>query len=212
MYDDNVLIIFVKYPKPGAVKTRLARDLGSEAAAAIYRSTAEKVIENTRRGSYRQVIYYADNVAIEQMRRWLDDDHRFISQRGSDLGERMENAFREAFAGGAKNVVVIGSDCPGIDQACIDAAFTALKHADCVIGPANDGGYYLLGLKALPEGFFERIDWSTDKVYTQQCVKAQRAGYVLDVQETRIDIDIEEDLIMISEKAQPGIRLDSSRG
>jgi rSAM/selenodomain-associated transferase 1 len=117
-------------------------------------------------------------------------------QQGGDLGERMAEAFRELFAEGADEVLLIGSDIPQIDSFLIAGYFQALQAYDVVIGPAADGGYYLIGFtrKSFEEDLFERIDWSTERVYRQTLERARKQGLSVHSGRTLRDIDTYEDL------------------
>lgn len=150
------LIIFVKNPIPGTVKTRIARTVGNEQAVQVYRHLLQYTQQITRLLTVHRVVYYGD--FINPNDGWSGYEKR--QQHGSDLGHRMLAAFRDQFEAGAERVVIIGSDCLTITPNHIGQAFDALDQADVVIGPATDGGYYLLGMKQLHPFLFEAMPWS----------------------------------------------------
>ncbi|AYV57126.1 TIGR04282 family arsenosugar biosynthesis glycosyltransferase [Leptospira kmetyi] len=163
MNSKEALILFLRNPVAGQVKTRLAQILGNEAALAVY----EQLVELTQ----KQV-----NVLDLPIRLYFDSIPEFVSnkwgnkfsahlQTGQDLGSRMANAFLETFETGAEKTVIIGSDCPDLETKHIREAFSALDQSDVVLGPAVDGGYYLLGTKSHSPELFEGIPWSTDRVF-----------------------------------------------
>ncbi|MBI5848910.1 MAG: TIGR04282 family arsenosugar biosynthesis glycosyltransferase [Nitrospirae bacterium] len=164
----NVYGIMIKYPEPGRVKTRLARDVGHKKAAEIYRDITELVIINTLPvgQNYRRIILYDPPERLGDFEQWLPGNH-FVLQQGNDIGERMDNAIRELLTHGAERAVLTGADIPGLNSDVIAGAFTALDHADLVIGPAKDGGYYLIGMKKPHPEIFLNITWSTAEVLEQ---------------------------------------------
>lgn len=150
------LIVFVKNPIPGTVKTRIARTVGNERAVEIYQHLLAHTQQLIRPLRCQRVVYYGDFINPDDG--WNDLAKHL--QTGNDLGERMLNAFREQFAQGAQKVVIIGSDCLDITTDHIERAFRALDVVDVVIGPATDGGYYLLGMSRLLPVLFEEMPWS----------------------------------------------------
>jgi uncharacterized protein len=159
----NQLIIFVRNPEIGKVKTRLAATIGDEKALAIYFQLIAHTRSISEAVQVDKALYYSNFIDREDF--W--DNHVFDKklQRGNDLGDRMSNAFNEAFNNGYQSVCIIGTDCWELNQPLLDAAFQALKKYEVVIGPARDGGYYLLGMKSLHESLFKNKVWSTDAVF-----------------------------------------------
>jgi rSAM/selenodomain-associated transferase 1 len=141
----NKLIVFVKAPRPGTVKTRLAQSIGSKAACAAYCEMVQKLIQELSPLKGVQLRFSPDD-AREEIRHWQAADWDLQPQGEGDLGQRLRGAFEQAFAGGARYVLVIGSDCPAITIEDIRAAWDALDTSDLVLGPARDGGYWLIGL------------------------------------------------------------------
>src|ERR1051325_709601 len=143
------LILFTRYPTPGKVKTRLIPALGAERAAGLHRRlilrtlrTARKVCESLN----TELEVRFDGGTEGQMRHWLGDQGTFAQQREGDLGARMANAFEESFRQGSPATIIIGSDCPALNPGILEKAFNSLLSSAVVMGPANDGGYYLIGL------------------------------------------------------------------
>lgn len=167
------LIVFLKYPEPGKVKTRLAKDVGEEQAAEIYSKMATTILEQvTGSTGYGIIIYYDPPEKLDEIKNWLRKyDLLYSAQSGKTLGNRITNAFKEVFDKGADKTVIIGSDCVDVDSDTIKEAITVLKYNDVVLGPAEDGGYYLLGLKKHRPEIFKDIDWSTERVLKQTIEK-----------------------------------------
>ena len=179
------LIIFVKNPVPGTVKTRIAQTVGTERATDVYRHLLAYTQQITQSGPWEKAVYYADFINSDDG--W--NGYGKCQQAGQDLGERMANAFREQFRAGAEKVVIIGSDCLTITTDHLSAAFQALDQADIVIGPATDGGYYLLGMKRLYISLFENMPWSQPelRVLTEQAIR--QLGLTFERLEMLTDID-----------------------
>lgn len=167
MVAEDVLLIFTKYPEPGKVKTRLARAMGLEAAAQLYKLVAETLIFRLKAGQKtwdETVVFYEPPGKARATREWLGEGLSYLPQEGEDLGERLSNAVSASFKSGAKRVVTIGSDCLEVSGEVLHQAFQYLRHKDVVIGPAEDGGYYLIGLSREAPELFQAIDWGTEKV------------------------------------------------
>lgn len=185
----------MKLPRPGAVKTRLAAGIGPEAAASVYRRLAEAALEATApaRGEYERLVFFDPPDALAAMREWLPGV-RLLPQSGEDLGARMADAFARAFARGARRVAIVGTDVPGVSRSAVGEALDALDAADVVLGPCEDGGYYLLALKAPRPSLFDGIAWSTPGVAAQ--TRARAAAAELAVRDLPVlrDVDTLEDL------------------
>jgi uncharacterized protein len=195
------LLVFAKAPVPGRVKTRLAGELGTEGAADLYRKMGRLVVDRVRSGPWRTLILYDPPGEEASVRQWLGDggDLEFRPQSGGDLGLRMAEAFAGAFGPGPRiaPVVVIGTDAPGLDGALVAEAFTALNRAlgpDLVLGPATDGGYYLLGLRSPEPELFQGLPWSTNRVLGLTLERARKLGLTLSLLRPLSDVDRPEDL------------------
>lgn len=171
------LIVFVKRPRAGEVKTRLAGQVGAEEAAVLYRSMAEHVLRATTSAdaAYDRVVEYAPADGGDDVRRWLPAE-RCVAQAAGDLGERMANALARAFAEGVSRAVLVGTDAPALGREHVAQAFAALRGADLVLGPACDGGYYLVGVAAPRPELFEGIAWSTPAVLEQTIERSRALG------------------------------------
>jgi len=192
---NHTLLIFVKYPEPGGVKTRLAEDLGYEKAAEIYASMAESVIHNLSRSEeYKTVIFFDPPYRKREMENWLGKRYQLLAQEGNSLGERMANAFDKTFSLGAEKAVIIGTDCLEITEEIISRAFQSLDEMDVVLGPAEDGGYYLLGMKESTSEIFDDITWSSSQVLGQTINKIKTMGLKFSLLKTLRDIDTISDL------------------
>jgi rSAM/selenodomain-associated transferase 1 len=185
------LILFIKNPRPGHVKTRLARTMGDAEALRIYRFLLEKTRETALGVNARRMLFYSEQVQHDD--EWPPTQFDKHVQAEGNLGDRMRAAFKTAFDEGANRAVIIGSDCPDIDPHTIYAAFEALNTHEVVVGPSADGGYYLLGMRRLWPTLFEGIQWSTAAVLTQTLDKAERLGLSVYSLQTLLDIDEEMD-------------------
>lgn len=174
---NHILLIFLKYPEPGKVKTRLSQDIGKDKAAEIYSWMAETVVHDLAKSNLHETIIFFDPPERKkEVEDWLNVGYRLFPQEGKSLGERMTNAFDKTFPLGAEKAIIIGTDCVEISDEIISQAFDALDLVDVVIGPAEDGGYYLLGMtKPTPE-IFDDIDWSTELVLNQTLKKIEEQG------------------------------------
>lgn len=197
---DNVLILFVKYPEPGCVKTRLAEKIGSEKAAKLYRIFVEAVLTATASSMYRRVVFISGGGGEDAFRSWLGNDLVYVQQTGCDLGMRMRNAFEHVFGEGAEKAVIIGTDCLSVDAKVILEAFKKMDEVSVVIGPSEDGGYYLLGLTRSCSDLFEGIDWSTEKVMDQTAGKLKGRGEDFAVMDKSFDVDTLEDLLRLKQE------------
>jgi len=160
----NALICFLKFPEPGHVKTRLAVDLGEAPAADLYATLAERVLTEVYplENDYDLILYVDGRHDVSRFQSWLGDAWAYRLQGEGDLGARMAQAVQWALDAGYERVALIGSDCVGMDQVFIEEMFAALDEHDVVLGPSTDGGYYLIGLKAVYPWLFDDIEWSTD--------------------------------------------------
>ncbi len=196
------LLIFFRFPEAGRVKTRLIPRLGPEGAAALYRRLAEHVLRQARlvsRSRLACAAFVEPPEKLEEARRWIGPEWAergwlVLPQGGEDLGRRMAAAFEWAFASGARRAVAIGTDCLDAGAETLDAAFEALSSADAVLGPALDGGYYLLGLARMIPEVFHGIEWSTARVLEATKIRLAAAGASFRELATLRDLDTPEDL------------------
>jgi len=186
----NLLLIFTRNPVLGKCKTRLAATVGDEAALKIYKFLLRHTVDFTKDLVAAKQVYYSEEI-------WKDDiwDTTFYDkrlQKGSDLGMRMANAFQDGFASGYEKIVVIGSDMYDLQQSDIEAAFSSLQENDFVIGPADDGGYYLLGMNTFNAKLFQNKAWGKSTVLeaTLNDLKDEKTALL----EEKNDIDLYEDI------------------
>jgi len=192
----NGLIIFIKNPEIGKVKTRLAKTIGNQKALEVYQLLQERTKKVSLGVNARRFLFYSNSIA--QNDGWIEQEFEKLLQADGNLGERMIDAFRAAFAAGMEKAIIIGSDCFDITPELIELAYQKLNNADVVIGPANDGGYYLIGMKKMQQDIFQNIEWSTETVFENTINKVVQKGRSYEVLPTLIDIDTEEDLLASS--------------
>jgi hypothetical protein len=188
---EETLLIFIKNPVLGRVKTRLAATLGAEAALAAYLELLAYTRAVAARTACRSRLWYSDY--IPESDDWPADLFEKHVQSGADLGLRMANAFESAFEAGAERVLIIGSDCPGITPAILAEGFDALRTHDFVLGPSADGGYYLLGMRRYQRSLFEGIAWSSPTVCAETIRRIQTLGGDYRMLPVLTDIDTEAD-------------------
>ncbi len=197
------LIIFVKAPRPGAVKTRLAETLGALGACEAYCQLVESLLSQL--SSLRQVeLRFTPDDAGAEIKHWLRPGWTAGPQGTGDLGTRLEAAFAETFDRGAERVVIIGSDCPAVTPRDVQDAWRALESADVVLGPAQDGGYWLVALRRPQPDLFHGIAWSTSRVLAQTLTRAQAAGLRLRRLRELADVDTAEDWRGFLASGSPG--------
>jgi hypothetical protein len=198
MSQDFHLIIFTRHPIAGEAKTRMIPALGEAGAAALQREMTGHMLLTARclpRPLHLR-LKHAGGTAAE-MRAWLGEDIEFSPQGDGDLGKRLSVALAESFAAGAQRVLVVGSDCPMIDAACLEQALVALDAADVSIVPALDGGYCLIGLKAEQPMLFEGIAWGSEQVFAQTMHAAKCAGLRVHELPALPDVDVPDDLAVV---------------
>lgn len=193
-YSNKALIIFIRNPEKGKVKTRLARTLGDESALAIYNALLRHTRDIALTLTIKRFLFYSHY--INQDDSWKQEEFVKKLQQGEDLGARMANAFSMALQTFNK-AVIIGSDCPELTSDIIQQAFVALDTHPYAIGPALDGGYYLLGMRTPSPWLFNNMEWSTGYVLenTIQRIEAQNSTYQL--LPTLSDVDEAEDWLRL---------------
>ncbi|MEQ6125275.1 TIGR04282 family arsenosugar biosynthesis glycosyltransferase [Pseudotenacibaculum sp. MALMAid0570] len=186
----DLLIVFVKNIILGKVKTRLAKTIGDVGAFKIYSELFSITEEESKKVEAKRHIYFSDVIIPSK---W-ENDQKFV-QKGENLGMRMQNAFQQGFDEGYENIILIGSDLPDISKEVIEKGFKNLKNNELVFGPADDGGYYLIGMSKMNSSVFKDKPWSKSTlldVTLQEISKQQRSVFLL---ETLNDIDTFEDLV-----------------
>jgi rSAM/selenodomain-associated transferase 1 len=201
--DGAVLGIFGKLPVPGRVKTRLATEFGPEDAAAMHEAMLFDLIHIWDSSGVfdpgaRRVLAYAPGDAGAWFEARLPASFALRSQAEGDLGRRMQAFFAGEFERGATRVVLIGSDAPTLDPTIILHAFRCLDNCDVVLGPAADGGYYLVGSRRAPPPVFEGVDWSTPDVLRQTADRLRKTDLSLAVLPPWYDVDTPDDCRMLA--------------
>lgn len=186
----NLLLIFTRNPEMGKCKTRLAKTIGDEAALNIYKFLLQHTVDITKNLNFERQVWYTEKVWKDDV--WDNTIYNKKLQQGTDLGERMAHAFLEGFEKGYEKIVIVGSDMFDLDQHTIESAFLALNDSDFVVGPAQDGGYYLLGMKKWIPDLFKDKDWGKNTVLrdTMTDLKNEKIHLL----NTRNDIDVYEDI------------------
>ena len=185
----NLIITFTRNPELGKVKSRLAKSIGEASALEVYKFLLEHTKNVLSKLDCDRAVYYS--VKIRENDIWDSEVFSKHQQFGDDLGERMKNAFENGFKKGYEKIIIVGSDLYDLNTEIINQAFKQLDTNDNVIGPAEDGGYYLLGMKTLNPSVFDIENWGTETVYKQTVSKLTSS---LNVLETLNDIDYVEDL------------------
>jgi rSAM/selenodomain-associated transferase 1 len=185
-----LLIIFTRNPEVGKVKTRLAKDVGDKTAFEIYNFLMQHTVSVTQNLAVTKEIYYSEEIAENDI--WKSTIYSKKLQQGTGLGERMKNAFEEGFKNGYRNIIIIGSDLYDLKQGDLEKAFQLLEEKDAVIGPATDGGYYLLGMNQLFPQVFQEKEWGTSSVLEETLKDFRNRDIAL--LEARNDIDYYTDI------------------
>jgi hypothetical protein len=191
------LIILTRFPQPGTTKTRLIPALGASGAADLQRRMSERIVRRGRelagiRGTALELCY--DGGDAVRCWAWLGMGLVVTPQGEGDLGERMERAFSRAWQEGCGRVVLVGADCPALSVEILQSAFRALADHDLVLGPAHDGGYYLLGLSRPAPELFSNQPWGDGILLAATLAVARRSGLSMHLLEELADIDRPEDL------------------
>ena len=212
----NNLIIFLKYPEPKKVKTRLGNVIGFDNASRVYSSIAKHLITNlSDSADYSFTIFFSPTNKLKEIKNWLHNyGFDLVPQNGITLGDRISHAFEYSFSMGFKNTIVIGSDCIDLEMENIETAFKILSsnNYDSILGPTTDGGYYLIGLQNInyPE-IFKDIEWSTNTVFNQTIQKLESLHLNYNILEYFNDIDEISDLnskvIKIVNSYDPNLRI-----
>lgn len=193
------IIVMTRFPEPGRTKTRLIPALGADRAAALHRCLITRTLNVALQAKAEtiecelEVHYTGGDENVFQAA--FGPESRYIPQVEGSLGERMSRAVRNAFADMASRVIVIGTDCPRIDVTHLTLALEQLARFDVVLGPATDGGYYLIGSRQYIPELFEGIDWGTSSVLQQTLIKASAARASVTQIAPLSDVDVAEDLV-----------------
>jgi len=186
----NLLLIFTRNPELGKCKTRLAKTIGDEAALEIYKFLLEHTVSITQNIPFDMEVHYSEKVHHNDI--WDPEIYSKKQQIEGDLGQKMQNAFLSAFKNGYQNIIIIGSDMHDLYQEDIEEAFKALETFEYVLGPSEDGGYYLLGMNLFKPELFKNKSWGTDTVLRDTLLDLKDEH--LQLLDERNDIDVYEDI------------------
>jgi uncharacterized protein len=192
MSSEKLILIFVRNVQIGKVKTRLAKTIGDDKALIVYIHLLNRTAEVAAEANAHKAVFYSEY--IEEADEFMVPVFQKYLQNGNDLGDKMKNAFVKAFSRGYQKVVIIGSDCYDLSPSILNDAFEKLNTHDVVMGPATDGGYYLLGMKQLHKSFFENKEWSTNNVLVDTLLDVKNEKLTYFLLPTLTDIDTEEDM------------------
>jgi uncharacterized protein len=189
-----VVLVFAKLPESGRVKTRLAKDVGAEAALEIYRELAERTWAQVVAADAERWLVFDPPDREAEVEAWLPGADRYLSQASGDLGVRLSAAFDAAFDAGAPAAAVIGTDIPGLTAELLDRALDTLAPDEASFGPATDGGYWLLALARRQPSLFTDMPWSTERVGAITLDRIRALGLSIRTLPTLDDVDTAEDL------------------
>ena len=192
----DALFVFTRFPQAGCTKTRLIPALGERGAADLQKQMTEYLLDRLTVATHPSLsmqVHFAGGTTA-QMEAWIGSRFQLVPQAGGDLGDRLIAAFKQGFTSGLSKIIIIGSDCPSLEKEKISEAIALLDTHDAVIGPATDGGYYLIGLNQQRPFLFENIPWSTQQVLEKTKAIATHHRLSVALLDTLSDIDMPEDL------------------
>ena len=206
MRSDTCLLLLVKYPERGKVKTRLAEHIGVTIATELYKNFVLDILATLGKSRLKMIVCFHPTGALRRFQRWLGTEYEYMPQRGANHGDRLLNSFVDAFSRGFDNAIAIASDVPNLPGNILLEANRALQSCDAVIGPSPDGGYYLIGFRRLSflPGALKGIEWSTDQVSKQTISKLNEGGCSCYALPSWADIDTICELIsLLKERRNP---------
>lgn len=193
--DEDLLMIFTRNPELGKCKTRLAASVGDETALEIYTFLLEHTVKVTVPLKVNKRVYYSEKIGVDDL--WQKEKFQKKLQQGKGLGERMAKAFKNGFEDGFKRIVIIGSDLFDLSTDEVSMAFEKLHTHDYVLGPARDGGYYLLGMTRFDPELFTGKSWGTNTVLQDTLSDLENENYFLLA--LKNDVDVLEDILDVPE-------------
>jgi uncharacterized protein len=199
MTHDPVIIVMAKAPRPGEAKTRLVPALSEGAAASLAACFVQDTVWKARQVVRHVIVAFTPLEGRAVFAPLVPTDVTWAEQKGNGLGDRLAGAVEEASARGFSPVLVVGTDCPTLPISCLETAVRLLDsgHADVVLGPTDDGGYYLVGLRQPSRSLFDNVPWSTPRAYAETANNARRAGLRLRPLRQWYDIDTPADLVRL---------------
>ena len=204
MSDKPIILLFIKAPIKGQVKSRLAAEVGEETALDLYISFVLDIVDTLDGIGYPLRICFYPQADVDSLLSLLGGHHRLMPQKGKDLGERMENAFKQIFSEGYTRAILIGSDIPDLTPALLRDALESLTKNDVVIGPASDGGYYVIGFRkgSLNPNIFHDREWSTKRVFQDTMELLRNTSLRVHLAPQWSDVDTIEDLKSLAQRSR----------
>lgn len=198
-------LMTLRAPEPGRIKTRLAQGVGDAAALALYRAFVADELTTLDAAGLPVTVFVHPPEAVQECEDWLGPDpagrpRRVLPQRGAELGQRMANAFRQAFEAGAESALLVGGDLPELSRGHLDAAVQAMATEGAALAPSHDGGYTLVAFtrESFAPDVFEHIEWSTARVLEQTLYRFKAAGQAVALLPPLPDIDTADDLAALA--------------
>jgi rSAM/selenodomain-associated transferase 1 len=209
--EQDCAILFARTPAPGNVKSRLFTHLTPEEACRLHCACANDTLEllHSSLPDAAKWLFLSEppNSVFDSGGIVVPSGFRCAVQTGDDLGDRLNAAFGQAFDSGARRVVIFGSDSPTLPRNIIQEAFRKLTKSDVVLGPALDGGYYLIGCRRFLPSLFDNVEWSTERTLKQTCAEAERQGCSVAQLQTWFDVDTWSDIQRLLLDQRAGTRL-----
>ena len=201
---EDVILFFVKYPEPGCVKTRLSKELGADLASTVYRNMALDLRDKLQAVPFPFMVCFSPEKNRDRYMDWLGEAHPYFPQKGAHLGERMKSAFEEVFTRGYKRAILMGSDIPDLPSDLLEEALGALHTHAAVLGPALDGGYYLVGFRhdTFFPGIFHHMPWGENSVFRETLSLLKAAEQKVYILPAWRDVDTLEDLKELMVRAE----------
>jgi rSAM/selenodomain-associated transferase 1 len=202
MRNQSIILLFIRAPAKGKIKSRLASTIGEDATLELYKNFILDIVDTIEKSGYPLRIFFHPPDAGEALASWLGRHHHYMPQVGNDLGENMERAFGQIFTEGFTSAVLLGSDIPDLTPAVLHEALDSLRTNDVVMGPAADGGYYLIGCNKgtfLPN-MFHGIAWGTNAVFRETMIIMHRASLQVHLVPEWQDVDTQDDLKSLFER------------
>lgn len=200
--NDTAIVLFLRVPEKGRIKTRLSKFLDKGFVLRLYKAFILDLLETVSDFQHLFLFFWPPEKK-ENLKRWLGTKYQFQHQQGTDIGQKMSHAFESIFSKGFERIILMGTDIPEIDKALINDAVNALDGNDAVIGPCEDGGYYLIGMnsKVFSDSIFKGIEWSGPEVLSETTLVFQQRNIQYQMLKTLNDIDTIQDFEALKQKA-----------
>jgi len=207
---ERCVLVFARLPEKGCVKTRLEKRLSQDIVLKLYKAFVEDILAILEKGRFKHTVCYWPPDSESDMKNWLGSSRDYMPQSGDDLGQRMRNAFQKVFAESTQQALLIGTDIPDLDPGIIEQAFHVLSKNDMTIGPAEDGGYYLIGFNShtFCKDVFNGVSWGSGQVFKETMQKARQLSLRVHTLPKWLDIDTPEDLELFYRRGKENGRSD----